>query len=262
MNKKWLLGIILSLTLLTLLFVTLFTPNTRYNKLIISEEKWNKIINSRDENNNLILKNIKFNDYNLLIDEENSVVYYSVVNSSKKYNPLIEYGTDNKLKIAFNKKITDDVLEQDNNLKIMLYNDDSYKIYSLVITNYSILNINIEEKQNNKKRIDISLELFDNHVNSRQRLLKSIGKLNIIEENKEYSFSLIKESLGHNKRENNISIFGMQKHDEYTLSLAENTNEEKKYVRFFINNKYLGLYSLGYDERGMNIFERNKENNK
>ena len=35
----------------------------------------------------------------------------------------------------------------------------------------------------------------------------------------------------------------------YTLKLTNNTDYNLKYVRLFINNKYRGLYLLGYKER-------------
>ena len=76
------------------------------------------------------------------------------------------------------------------------------------------------------------------------------------------AFSLIKESLGYNKRENHLSILGMERHNTYTLKRSENTNEEARYVQFFINNQSMGVYKIGYKEGSINNFERNKENNK
>lgn len=241
----------------------MITSSTRYNKLIISEEKWNDIISSKNRSTSLSLKRIKFNDYNLLIDEENSIIYYSVINNSKKYNPSVYYvATDNKLNIVFNQKITEDKLEKNNTFKVIIYDENNYREYLLVITNYPILNVNYKGKINNKKSVDVDLELFDNHKNVRQRVLKSLGKLKIIEENNEYSFSLIEKSLGNNKRENHISILGMEKHNEYILKAQSNINENGRYVQFFINNKYKGLYLIDYKEGSMNNFERNKANNK
>ena len=70
-----------------------------------------------------------------------------------------------KLKIAFNEEITDDKLEQNDIFKIMLYDDTNYRIYKLVVTNYSLLNINYLEDNNNKQtRIPVELILFDNHM--------------------------------------------------------------------------------------------------
>ena len=264
MNKKWLLVPILVLTGLAIGIILVLKLNTKYNKLVISEDKWNNIISSKNMSTSISLNNIKFNDYNLLIDEENSVIYYSIINVKNKYNPSIDYILNNKkIKIAINKKLNDEVLENTDILKIMLYDNTSYRIYALVATNYPILNVTYKGEENNKKKVDIEAYLFDNHVDSPIRVLKSDGKLKIIEEDREYSFSLKKESLGRNERENYVSIFGMEKSDEYLIKVANIINDKEKYVRFFINNKYKGIYSLRYnEERSVDNFGRNKENNK
>ena len=263
MNKKKIFGIILILTVLAMTIIIIFTHKIKYNKLIVSSDKWNNIISSKSASTDISLKSIKFNDYNLLIDEKNSIIYYSVVNVKNKYNPLINYNlSDNKLKIAINKELSDEVLENTDSIKIMIYDDDSYRIYTLVVTNYPILNVNYKDENNNKKKIDIELELFDNHINSPQRVLKSDGELKIIKENKEYSFSLKKESLGHNERKNHISIFGMEKQNEYLIKVTDTINDKERYVQFFINNEYQGIYTFGHnEERRIDNFERNKENN-
>ena len=262
MSKKWLFIVILVLTIFTIGIIVVLTYKTRYNKLVINENKWNEIISNRNTSTSIILENIVFNDYNLLIDEENKIIYYSVVDVVDKYNPSVKYQTNENVNIAINDSIKDEYLEKDNALKIMLYNDVEYVIYTLVTTNYPILNIKYNENTFNKTKISMELELFDNYVAMPQRVLKSKGNLRIIEENKEYSFSLIKESLGRNKRDNYISIFGMEKKDEYIIKKTLNTNKEEKYVMLFINNKYNGIYSFGpKEERGDN-YERNRANNK
>ena len=207
------------------------------------------------------IESIEFNDYNLLINEENNTIYYSVVDIKNKYNPLIKYKTNKKVNIIINDNITDEKLEENNSLKIMIYNNKEYRIYNLVVTKYPILSIKYEE--NNKRKIDADIYVFDNYVNSAQRVLKSDGILRIIEENKEYSFSLKKESLGHNTRENHISIFGMEKENEYLIKAVNTINEKERYVQLFINNEYKGIYTFGHnEERRIDNFERNRENNK
>lgn len=263
MNKKRLFGIILVLTLLIIIIILIFNHKTKYNSFVIDEDEWNKIISDKASSTNISIKNIRFNDYSLLIDEENSIIYYSVVNVSNKYNPWINYNlSNNKYKLAINKKLSDEILEDNNSIKIMIYNDKEYRIYTLVATNYPILNISYE-KDTNKRKIDADIYIFDNYVDSTRRVLKSLGILRIIEEDKEYSFSLKKESLGHNERDNHISVFGMDKHNEYLIKATDTTNKIERYVQFFINNKYKGIYIFSNNEgRRVDNFERNKENNR
>lgn len=245
MNKKNLFVIIAILTIIVIFTILLFTVRTRYNKLILSETEWNNIISNRTASN-LSLENIEFNDYNLIIDNENSIIYYSVVESKNKYNPLVK----SNLKIAFSSEISDQNLES-NDIKVIVYDDKYYHIYSLYITSYPILNFSFDSTKT--KNIKAEITLFDNHINISRKVMKSEGKLTI-RENNEYAFSLIKESIGHNKRDNNVSIFGLPKENDYILKLAENPSE--KAVQLFINNKYVGLYTLSHlERRGLN--ERN-----
>ncbi len=236
---------LLTFSMIGLLF--LLSKKSKYQNLIVSKEKWNKIISSRENSTKLRFQNITFNDYNLMIDEEDNIIYYSMIESSTKYNPSIQY-KPNHIKIAINQSITDNLLEKDNKTKIMIYDKHTYHIYSLVTTNYPILSI-MKEENDNHGRIDVNIELFDNDIDSIQRVLKSKGSLKIIKDDQEYRFSLIKESLGHNERENHISIFGMPKQDDYKITKAETLSKNEKYVQLFINEKYKGVYSLGIKER-------------
>ena len=55
----------------------------------------------------------------------------------------------------------------------------------------------------------------------------------------------------------------MDKQDEYLIKATDITEKQEKYVHFFINNKYKGLYTFGHNEgRRIDNFERNRENNK
>lgn len=264
MKKIWLLGIILVFTIIPIAVILIIKLNrTNYSKLIINEDKWNSIIDSRKESTSIYFQNLEFNDYNLIIDNDNSTIYYSIVENSNNYNPSIKFNTNENVSIAINKEITNNLLDNSEELKIMIYNDNEYHIYKLVVTNYPIINITYDTNQNNKTKINVDIQLFDNHVNSPQRLVKSKGVLRIIEENNIYNISLIKESLGNNKRENHISIFGMEKRDDYIIKKEEDVSDDERYTQVFINNKYIGLFSLGpKEERRMNNYERNRENNK
>ena len=261
MNRKKLLGIILVLTGLAIAIIIIPKLNIRYDKLVISSDKWNSIISGRNLSTGINIESIEFNDYNLLIDNDNSVIYYSIVDSSKKFNPRVKYKTNTKVSIVTNDGITDNKLEQTDSLKIMIYNDKDYRVYSLVVTNYPILNVIYKDNKDEKNKVVALLELFDNHTHSPQRVLKSDGKIRVIEENNIYSFELFRESLGNNKRKNHVSIFGMEKRDEYIIKKVDITNNEDRYIRLFINNKYSGLYSLGPKDK-INVHEQNKANNK
>ena len=74
----------------------------------------------------------------------------------------------------------------------------------------------------------------------------------------EYILSLIKESLGHNKRKNRISLFGLDKQNEYILKTVNEKDSTKKNIWLFIDNNSKGIYTL--DERMMIRKDGKKEN--
>ncbi|MBR2828634.1 MAG: hypothetical protein IKE70_05335, partial [Bacilli bacterium] len=131
-DKKTVLGILLVLTILTIIFLIFINHKKRYNSLIIEKEKWESIQKERKESTNLELEKIEFNDYSLFIDKKNSTIYYSIVNSTYKYNPSILFKANQKVKLRFNEEITNEKLDEVDSLKIMMYSDKEYHIYSLV----------------------------------------------------------------------------------------------------------------------------------
>lgn len=215
----------------------------------VIKSKWESIKNSRQESTSLVLDSIKFNDYNLIIDENKSTLYYSVINNSKtKYNPNISFNVaeENVKLVILQDEITDEKVQSNYEFKLMIYSKNEYHIYKLVCIDFPILNISYNEKNQDKlKNIQVNMYMFDNLSDVPNRTTISRGKLDKLE-NGEYKLSLNMMSPGKNKRKNNISIFGMDPHHEYTLLPVD--NEEKTshehYVELFINNEYVGLYSL------------------
>ena len=271
MNRKWLLGIIFGVSLVFLFVLFYFEFDERYHTLILKEEKWEKIIKNRKENSHILLENIKFNDIRLLIDEEDSTVYYSYVSSSKQFNPVIHY--DGIYKIAFLEEITEEKVRNNHSFDVMIYSDKYYRIYHLVVSSLPILNIDYKE-DGKVHNIPFQLTLYDNREKAFQRMNLIDGDLTIVSNGTakdDYQFSLKEESLGRNERDYSISLLGGERHSEYVLNslvedrerirsvfttnLWEKIDDEKndlyQYVELFVNHHYVGLYSLGYS------FEKN-----
>lgn len=265
MDRKKVLIVIIIFTLFIILLISMLDFQNKFNNIMISENKWNSIVDTRNENTNLVLRNIKFNDYHLIIDEKNSTIYYSLINdSATKYSPKVSFKTDdNQTKIAvLSDEITDDKISNNHEFKIMIYNNSQYHVYNLMCTSFPILNIKYHVKEKNKKRtIPIEIYLFNNLSNTPNRIMRSAGKLKTLDDGKSYLFSLLMVSPGKNERENKISIFNMDPHSEYILSavdggqeipsFSDETNEEtvkeNHPVELFINNEYIGLYLLKYN---------------
>lgn len=254
MNKNKILIPIIILTVIIILLIIIINPTSRYNKIKISESMWNDIINSRTENKQLIIQDIKFNNFNLIVDESNNTIYYSLINESKnKYNPKVSFRNTNNTKIAvLDDEITDEKVKTNYKFKLMIYSDTEYHIYNLVFTDLPILNIDyIDNNVSKSKKIPIEIYLFDNLSNTPQRVIISSGKLRKNENIYEISLDML--TPGKNKRDNKISIFNMRPDSEYMLK-PDNTNlntENKEQVNYqnqkvllFVNNQYKGIYLL------------------
>lgn len=273
MNKNKILLPVIVFTAIIIILIILLNPSHEYNKLIVSESKWNNIKESRIENEKLILEDIKFNDYKLIIDEKNNTLYYSLVNdSSNRHNPDISYNANNKnVKLAvLSEKITDEKVKNNYQFKIMIYDEKQYHIYNLKCTELPILNISYNKDEEIKqKNIQMEIYLFDNLSNIPNKITISSGKIKMNEDN--YIFSLHMLTPGKNKRDNKVSILNMRPNSEYILTKISNTSdnlqeqedsiniESKKHrVELFLNNEYKGVYSLGHIQE-KNPNEGNKQ---
>lgn len=261
MNKNKILLPVIVFTAIIIILIILLNPSHEYNKLIVSESKWNNIKESRIENEELILEDIKFNDYKLIIDEKNNTLYYSLVNdSSNRHNPDISYNANNKnVKLAvLSEKITDEKVKNNYRFKIMIYDEKQYHIYNLKCTELPILNISYNKDEEIKqKNIQMEMYLFDNLSNIPNKITISSGKIKMNEDN--YIFSLHMLTPGKNKRGNKVSILNMRPNSEYILTKISNTSDnlqeqedsiniesKKNRVELFLNNEYKGVYYLGY----------------
>lgn len=235
MSRRNILIAVSIFTAIVIILIIVLNPSSKYKKLSISESKWNSLKDSRTENNNLVLKDIRFNDYKLIIDEKSNTLYYSLINdSANKYNPKVEYdANDNVELVILSDEITDEKVKSDHKFKIMIYNEKEYRIYDLKCTDLPILNISYnEETEDNKKSIPMELYLFDNLSNIPNKITISKGKLKINDDN--YIFSLHMLTPSKNKRDNKLSILNMKPNSEYVLSKADNT--ESKTQEDNVNN--------------------------
>ena len=251
MDKKKILIPIIIITAIIILLIVLVNPSKRYKRSIISEEKWNNIISSRTESNNLVLENITFNDYNLMIDENSNTLYYSVINNSKtKYNPNISFSASlNNAKIAIlQEEITDRKIEERYNFKLMVYTNKEYHIYNLKVLNLPVLSITCNENLETGKTIPIEIYLFDNLTDNPNKITVSMGKLKINKDS--YDVSLKMLTPGKNERENKRTILGLKPNSRFTLIPAneefeESTSEPREaLVELFINSEYKGIYKI------------------
>ena len=255
MDRRKILIPVIAFTGLIIILIIVLNPKQKYNKLSANISKWNGILESRIESENLVLEEIKFNDYKLIIDEKNNTLYYSLLKESRnKYNPKVEYSSNNsntKL-IVLSDDITDEKIKNNYYFKIMIYNEKEYHIYNLKCTDIPILNISYNKNNEaNQNSVPMEIYLFDNLSNIPNKITISRGKLKINDDN--YTFSLHMLTPGKNKRNNKLSILNMKPNSEYVLSKIDKTTSQNQengmynmehIVELFLNNEYKGVYSL------------------
>ncbi len=254
MSKRKIFVSVIIFTVVIVILIIALNPIHKYNKYFISESKWKAIQESRIENKNLVLEDIKFNDYKLIIDEKNNTIYYSLINDSQnKYNPNVSYSTNTKIAnlAILSDEITDEKVKNNYQFKIMIYNEKEYHIYNLKCTDLPILNISYNSNEEiNQKNIQMEMYLFDNLTNIPNKITISSGKIKMNENN--YIFSLHMLTTGKHKRDNNLSILNMKPNSEYVLTPITNESENEgninHRVELFLNNEYKGVYSLGYND--------------
>lgn len=251
MDRRKILIPVIAFTGLIIILIIVLNPKQKYNKLSANISKWNGILESRIESENLVLEEIKFNDYKLIIDEKNNTLYYSLLKESRnKYNPKVEYSSNNsntKL-IVLSDDITDEKIKNNYYFKIMIYNEKEYHVYDLKCTNLPILNISYNEIEELKqKHIPMEIYLFDNLSKIPNRITISRGDLKKKEDN--YIFSLYMLTPGKNQRDNKLSILNMKPNSDFILTSANNDLENEHKVELFLNNEYKGVYFLRYIDK-------------
>lgn len=281
MNKRSIIGIVIGIISIVVLAMLYFADRSiAFNNACVNEEKWNNIIASREETDEELLTNIKFNDYDLLYDKKENKWYYSIIENARNgYNPYVKIEADKNVKIAFKDKITSDLIEHNQNIEFVAYTDKEYHKYLLVCTTLPIINIDYDENTEITKyeSIPMNFYLFDNREKSTQRVISSAGTIHsrghstLDYPKVGYKISLKNESMGNNERDNNISLLGMRQDDDWYLYAGYNDQEkvrnvfstnlwynscarnnsygitngvEYKYVELFLNNNYWGLYAL------------------
>lgn len=254
MSRKKVLISVISFTIIVIVLIVVFNIKQKYNKFIINQSNWDSIKESRIENNNLVLEEIRFNDYKLIIDNKNNSLYYSVVNDShNKFNPNVSYNINNPnaVLVILEDEITEEKIKNNYEFELMIYDENSYHIYSLKCTNLPILNIDYNEsEETNQKSFSMEMYLFDNSANIPNRITISNGKIRM--NGKDYLFSLHVLTPGKNKRENKLSILNMKPNSEFELIKYNNNlqkqessiNNKEKIIELFLNNEYKGVYVL------------------
>lgn len=216
---------------------------TKYENILVDDNEWNEIISNKVLRI-IEIDNISFND-NILFKDNQNRYYYSLVEGEKrKYNPIIKYKAS-KVKLAIKDIITDDMVEQNEPLKLLFYTKDNYYIINVYITTLPLLSIEYKVNDISFKEIGDKIFNFRNISN-----ISSIDKLNKIKNHRDYiSYDVV--------------IADLKENQPMSIKLFDNReNIQNRVITSDGLFKYRGASTLYYPKKGYRINLRNGiENN-
>ena len=292
-EKRKLVNILLLiLSALFVIYMLLFFDSPRrFSEFLVSEQEYGDIVSARLESSDNMLQALIFDEETLFFDSKADVFYYSLLKgNSDSYNPYIEYKSDKKISLAvLGHNITEEDIRNNFTNKLLVYDDSTYKEYSLKCTTLPMLNISCGGAViSDTGDTPMKITLFDNSKNAAKRVTYSDGNIHVRGGTTKrypklgYKISLTQKSLGDNNRKNHTSLLGMRKDDDWILYSAYNDQEkirnvfssnlwqyscacdneygintgiEYKYIELFMDGEYWGLYALGFpiDEKQLEI---------
>lgn len=253
MSKKKLIIIVISITCAIIALIYILSPKSTYNTISVTESKWNSFMEARTLSTNLVLEEINFNDYKLMID--GNTLYYSLIKDSKySFNPKVSYVANREnVKLAILKdEITIEKVNNDYQFRVMIYDEKEYNTYTLKCTTLPILNINYSEEIG-QKDIPMEIYLFDNMAHIPNKITISRGRVRASDDSIIFSLHIL--TPGKNRRESPKSILNLRPSKEYVLtpmnSGAEEEAGQERQVELFLNNKYKGRYIIESNEKNI-----------
>ncbi len=251
---------------------------------MISEDDFQQLISGRTVSTSPLLNRISFNDLPLAYDKTGNRWFYTAPSDTQLHDITVSYSAYKKnIGIAFTREIV-----PGHTVPMIVYTEDEYEVSAIVITTIPIMQIDCETTEIWINSIPMQFTLIDNRNENRQPVIKSEGTIHVrgntaqLHPKKPYRISLTTKSIGGVQKENQISILGMRKDDDWILYPAYNDQEkirnvfssnlwfnscagdnsfgmkngmEYRYVELLLNHQYWGLYAVGFpiDAKQMGI---------
>lgn len=257
-------------------------PGERFNDLILDSDEYMSVMDERSETQALF-EDILFEEQALFYDSTEDYYLYSLPAGEKDIlNPYVKIqSTKSNLKIAFcQKKISFELISQNETIDFIVYDENRYQQSHLKCTTLPLMSISTnEEIPYTRDEIPMHMELFDNRQDAQNRTLNSDGsihrrgKSSFNNPKGSYKLTLSYSTPNNPEHSNNLSLLGMPSDDDWILTsmygdserirdvfctnlwadsfAKDNSNKinlgsEYKYIEVFINDRYSGIYALGY----------------
>ena len=281
MSKKALAVVIVTISIL-LAGIVWFSGrgHGRLNSFVIDEKTAADLMSGRS----LVRESapdIYFDEEKSYLDTSSDTFYYSLVEGSKSaYNPKVRatLGGESASVYFIDAGISDELISSNASISMIVCNKDSYYLCELICTTLPIISIEADEEIG-EENSDMNIEVFDNSKDAARRLDQSWGYIRIrggmsrVFPKQSYKLVLKTESLGHNSRNDNESLLGMRRDNDWILNSLYSDYEKVpntfnhnlwtescgtdnaygidtgicyKFVEVFMNGRYWGLYTLGY----------------
>ena len=271
-----LIGIIAVIAFLGVL--KLFSPKGNLHSLFVSEADYALIQKNRTRSEKNLLDGLWLNGRPVLFDREDDTFYYAVVRTDDDWtDPQVTAdGTDIQLAVL-SAVIDDTFIESNGTIRLLAYNDASYREYALKLTSLPMINVKTDKEFSKISPAAFTMELFDNRDNAPVYYSTSGG---IIHQRGASSLSYpqqgfkinLETSIGKTEARD-PDLLGLRANDEWILyapycdrdmvrnvfttkmwkesCAAENSfgvdnGYDYEYIELFINGSYWGLYALGY----------------
>ena len=161
--------ILLIITIIVFICYLYIRNRVKFNDLLINQDEYDYIISNRKKYNGEFIDKIIFNNNPLFdVSDTNEYFYSMVEKDNNKYNPFIKYNSDNNLKISIlDNKITDELIANNDHIKLLAYNDEYYKEYEIIVTTLPIMNISYEDNEENNDKLNLEVfQLRDENLDS------------------------------------------------------------------------------------------------
>lgn len=281
MNRRIVSIIVLALSLSLFGAILHFIgQNERLEHYYVSDDEWSEIISTRVRSEDMNTDFLRFNHENLFRTNDDVLFYSMIDDDVHAYNPKVQISGGLKIAVK-GEHLSAEMVEQNQQLDLMIYNNDVYQVFKLTTTNLPLLSIDYEtgEAPLSRQDVEFSLKLYDNRSNVVNRVIQSDGESHrrgassFYTDKPSLSLKLTSESLGNNTRSNPMSLLGMRESSHWVLksmyydyerfrdyfaaklwstgsaesnSFDIDNSIDFKYVEVIENGEYSGLYILGY----------------
>ncbi len=283
------IGILALSCFLTVLFINRLSDKYQFSKLILSPSDYESLKSHRTAVDEDLVTGLTFNEIPALYDRSTGRWMASVSDEDKDFSPSVGYKSSWKnIKIAF-----PEVYKTGQEINFIAYDDKVYREYDLSVTTLPLVHIECETTDFTRDPVPIRFTLFDNRPGTRYPVTEAGGTIHIrgwstiIFPKNAFRISLLENSTGKEGEENKTPLLDLRSDGDWLLYPAYNDPErirnvfssnlwfsscgsdnsfgiqngmEYRYIELFLNDRYWGLYALGYpiDAFQMNIFPNNQ----